>query len=287
MKIRMSVKQGRFYATFVGCALLAGCGSSVRSTTKSFAKDKFGISEIYDSKRGGEQWFMDMEDPEDDDRFKAGVDIFRNDDGSWKVTDKKVRLSAFTSAGYEKSKVVSDHGVLKQRKYMMSPRDWRNVEMTGYFKLNSKPTDDNFTWYARSGMHSKNKCEGTGYKPAIYYNGEVKFAKEQWHNKGYAKKIKAGNIGDVHGRWVGFKSVIHDVKEGVKLEVWVDINANNQWKKVGEYIDRGDWGEDGKVCDPTGTDGQIISWGGPLATFRWDGATDVDVKFLSVREIQP
>ena len=27
--------------------------------------------------------------------------------------------------------------------------------------------------------------------------------------------------------------------------------------------------------------------GGPIATFRWDDATDVDFKFLSVREIDP
>ena len=32
---------------------------------------------------------------------------------------------------------------------------------------------------------------------------------------------------------------------------------------------------------------QIITWGGPIATFRWDGATDVDIKNFSVREIQP
>ena len=30
---------------------------------------------------------------------------------------------------------------------------------------------------------------------------------------------------------------------------------------------------------------QIISWGGPIATFRWDSANDVDFKSMSVREI--
>ena len=32
---------------------------------------------------------------------------------------------------------------------------------------------------------------------------------------------------------------------------------------------------------------QIITWGDPIATFRWDDARDVDFKFLSVREIDP
>jgi hypothetical protein len=30
---------------------------------------------------------------------------------------------------------------------------------------------------------------------------------------------------------------------------------------------------------------QIITWGGPIVTFRWDGADDVDIKNFSVREI--
>jgi hypothetical protein len=30
-----------------------------------------------------------------------------------------------------------------------------------------------------------------------------------------------------------------------------------------------------------------ITWGGPIAVFRWDNANDVDFKWLSVREIQP
>jgi len=32
---------------------------------------------------------------------------------------------------------------------------------------------------------------------------------------------------------------------------------------------------------------QIITWRGPIATFWWDSATDVNFKNLSVREIEP
>ena len=41
----------------------------------------------------------------------------------------------------------------------------------------------------------------------------------------------------------------------------------------------------GKKCD--GKRDQKITWGGPIATFRWDRADDVDFKNFSVREIQP
>lgn len=80
------------------------------------------------------------------------------------------------------------------------------------------------------------------------------------------------------------------------MENWIDDDdadddgggsnlGQSNWKKVYEYIDNGDWGKEGKEC--SGKKDQIITWGGPIATFRWDGATDVDFKFLSVREIDP
>jgi hypothetical protein len=45
------------------------------------------------------------------------------------------------------------------------------------------------------------------------------------------------------------------------------------------------WGNDGQECG--GRPDQIISWGGPLAVFRWDNADDVDIKDFSLREIMP
>ena len=78
------------------------------------------------------------------------------------------------------------------------------------------------------------------------------------------------------------------------MENWIDDDdggggsnlGQSNWKKVYEYVDNGgDWEKEGKECN--GKKDQIITWGGPIATFRWDDATDVDFKFLSVREIDP
>lgn len=52
---------------------------------------------------------------------------------------------------------------------------------------------------------------------------------------------------------------------------------------MNEYIDEGNLGKKGKECG--GKKDQIITWGGPIATFRWDDSADIDFKFLSVREI--
>jgi hypothetical protein len=55
--------------------------------------------------------------------------------------------------------------------------------------------------------------------------------------------------------------------------------------KINDFVDSGGWGNQGGYCG--GDPDQIITWGGPIATFRWDYATDVDFKNFSVREIEP
>ena len=67
------------------------------------------------------------------------------------------------------------------------------------------------------------------------------------------------------------------------MENWVDQNNDGNWVKVFEPVDAGGWGHEGIGCG--GQADQIITWGGPIATFRWDSATDVDFKNLSIREI--
>jgi hypothetical protein len=72
-------------------------------------------------------------------------------------------------------------------------------------------------------------------------------------------------------------------KTVVKMENWIDYTNTGNWVKITEKIDNGGWGTDGGHCG--GTADQIMTWGGPITTFRWDSATDVDIKNFSVREI--
>ena len=69
------------------------------------------------------------------------------------------------------------------------------------------------------------------------------------------------------------------------MEIWVDPNSDNNWQKVYQFTDSGGWGDAGEQCE--GDPDQIITWGGPIATFRWDNTKDVDIKNFSIREIQP
>ncbi len=288
------------------------------------SEDIFGIEEIYPTKKGGEKWHMDMINPLSDNRFDpynllAMEDrnpqdpplfkIIRNEDNSWKMiplTDySSIRMNILTDDGYDRNKIETfDHSKLAEKGYIQSQRDWKNIEMTGYIKLNEPKTDKKdglFQWYNRGGIHDKpsdlisKKCEGVGYKGNLFFDGKNRFAKEQWHvSYEFLDKKDGTEEGYLNQRWIGFKFIVYNIETNshtfVKMENWLDegnekSNNQNSWKKVNEYIDNGNLGKKGKECG--GKKDQIITWGGPIATFRWDEATDVDFKFLSVREIDP
>ena len=253
--------------------------------------DPFGIKKIYPTKSGGdaEVWYMDMNNPTTDSRTKPPA-MTKNSDGSWRVTSTQVRYGIYTSSGYHPELVTTyDQKQLAAKGYMQSTNDWKNVEMTGYVKVNSFKGDDNFAWYNRGGRHTDTEpCEGTGYKGGLYYSGKTRFAKEQWHVS-YVFSPTIPATSSIEDRWVGFKYVVYNVQEDgrtvVKMENWIDNNNDGNWVKIYDYKDSGGWGTEATRCG--GDPDQIITWGGPIATFRWDSATSVDIKNLSVREIEP
>jgi hypothetical protein len=273
--------------------------------------DKFEIEKIYPTKNGGEEWFMNMNNIYEDQQFypfgesdskysNTNLIITKNDDSSWKIKSKnnlaKVRMNVYTSDGYNPEAIKTlDHSELEDQGYMQSKKDWKNVEITGYIKLNNNniPLDEGrFTWYNRGGHHTEEEqCEGVAYKGDIFFSGDNRFAKEQWHVSYFFTEIKK-NLNPIKDKWIGYKFIVYNLEKPsdpsktiVKMESWIDQNNDGKWLKIDEYIDEGKWGDSGKKCD--GKRDQIISWGGPIATFRWDNADDVDFKNFSVREIQP
>ena len=117
--------------------------------------DPFGIREIYPTKQGGEQWYMNMFDPNHDNRTDPQTNLTKNLDGSWKVSSNEVRFEVFTSSGYHHELVTSlNQSQLSTKGFMQLPNDWKNVEMTGYVKFNKGDPSSGFTWYARGGHHT-------------------------------------------------------------------------------------------------------------------------------------
>jgi hypothetical protein len=272
------------------------------SNASSGSVDQFGIKEIYPTKSGGEQWFMNMNDPNHDPRNDPGTTLTKNPDGSWKVSSTKVRYNVFTSLGYHHELITTlNQQQMAAKGYMQSPNDWRDIEITGYLKLNAQGggttgasgslLGGHYTFYARGGHHTGSGapagCEATSYHGEWDYVGTTRFAKEQWHVS-YVFTPHKSATDSIVGKWVGFKTIMYNIqqngKTAVKMEIWVDVNNNGNWVKVNEFVDPGGFGNAGGECG--GAPDQIITWGGPITTYRWDNSPDVDVKDLSVREIQ-
>jgi hypothetical protein len=258
----------------------------------SYGVDKFGIEKLYSTKTGGgEEWYMNMLNPVDDERFEPinttlnktlypFYTLTKNtddddDNGSWKITsitpETKIRMHVFTSTGYNQSKIATyDHSELASKGYMQSSNDWKNIEMTGYVKLNDDNFDSNekFQWFNRGGIHytstepNSQPCEGVGYKGNLFYSGDVRFAKEQWHvsYEFTEKKAAANGSSSIEGKWIGYKFVVYNIEQNnednnngketvVKMENWLDKNNDGKdWVKVDEYLDDGGWGDKGEVC---------------------------------------
>jgi hypothetical protein len=248
--------------------------------------DKFGIKEIYPTKVGGREWFLDSDDPRADGLFYITSDknITRQEDGSWLINSSEVRMNVDTPPGAE---------------------EWKNVEITGYAKILSvinpnKQTD--LAWYARSGRHSnKSPCEGTGLIGGIHTDGTVEWKKEILFREGYTDgRSKAKVVVDpLIGRWIGWKVVIYNLDNdnsnnnntAVKMESYIDNRNTNYWVQVTNLTDDGGWpakSSDEKFYSAgcNRPKDYIISNGGPIVTFRSDNIV-WEFKNLSIREIQP
>jgi hypothetical protein len=259
-------------------------------------KDLFGVNEIYQTKEGGREWYIDMENPFSDDLFSSSFErnITRLEDGSWGVSGAAVRLNVGTPSNAE---------------------IWKNVEITGYAKVidsissstaandsradNDEGEEKDFAsdldWRARGGRHNhETPCEGTAYTGTIDINGNVRWKKEIWHTGGYTDARAVEKVTDsIVDRWIGWKVVMYNIDNNtaVKLESYLDDKNNNEWRKVTDLVDDGGWyaNSSDKEFYSAGCNrpkDYIITNGGPRVTFRSDN-TIWDFKNLSVREISP
>jgi F5/8 type C domain-containing protein len=254
-----------------------------------------GVQMIYPTAPGGDTWFFNPDKP-DDGRFdQNGANIKKNTDGSWHLPPGVTRMNVFTkSAGLlsdqQRSNLATyDYSELASKGYWYNPSDWKNTEVTGYFKVTSTSAGDGISFVTRSVRHSnsiQDGCGGSAYHNNINFDGSFQYKKEMWHvNYDILPPTKNG-IGSIMNKWVGFKGVVYNLPDGnVKLESYVDKDNTNHWQKVEELIDTGHWGNDMTHCNAQ-TPGAIITWASPMIIFKSTGVT-YDFKKLSAREISP
>jgi hypothetical protein len=298
-------------AHFAATSLYNAANSTVQSITTTVTMDQFGIKDLYASKTGGEHWNVNMQSESNDPQFGPnGATLTKNADGTYNVQSSSVRLQIFTSTGFQENQIKTLNQVqLAAQGYMLRPNDWKNVEITGYLKPNHFSTSTSngaahIEYVARGARNTNDnylvggysaQCEATTYHSNTYMTGRVKFEKDLMHTAGYTANSQDPQILNAVnmalGKWVGIKAVYYNFPNGtVKLEQWVDdstdnINApGNKWHKVLDFTDHGQWGGGQPNCG--GTPSTIITWGGPIALFRWDNIDNMDFKNFSIREIQ-
>jgi hypothetical protein len=238
--------------------------------------DKFGVDELYSTARNGPAWFLKDDDPEDDDDFKLTsahhVDIK-------KAASNIFKLDAETGS--------HKHGVRIHANSPDHDKEWKNVEITGYFKM--LKGDDQFTLIARMGptYNDDGGCGAYGYYGMLNMDGDAYFKKKLFHHGGYTDRtaVEKNVVDDVKDRWIGLKMVVYNLNDDdVKLELWVDDgDEKNNWEKATEYVDDGNWETNHKDCDRSRDD--VIDEG-PRAAYRVDNS-EFEFKDLSVREIKP
>jgi hypothetical protein len=253
--------------------------------------DKFGIVKLYNSKVNGEQWYLG-------DPITGGIKVTKPS-YYYETTSTQVRLRVPPpSSGYHPDQISTlDQNQMASKGYMQSPYDWKNVEITGRFKVVSY-TDSTTNGAAhialsgRGGTHTSSApCEGTSYWGNLYVTGRSKFDKELMHTGGYATNNpqKTSAVGPLQGKWFDLKYVIYTLPSGnVKVEQYYQEYVDGKssgWKKIFEHTDTGSWGGGTNNCG--GGSYEMIKWGGPLVFFRWDNIDKMHFYNLSVREIVP
>jgi hypothetical protein len=251
------------------------------SESNSTANDPFGIKKIYSTKQGGREWFMNMTNPQNDPNveFTYNPKLVKQNDSSWELDkNDKIRINIDT------------------------PKDltpWKNIEITGYVKINSfiNSTNTNgitdIDWVSRTSIHNENlPCAGLSLHGGIYPDGTVAWKKEIWFTGGYTKEKSIPQITEpIINRWIGWKVIVYNVDNdsAVKMESYLDNTNSNYWVKVFEMTDDGNWlaNSPDKIFYSANcgrSKDHIVLNPGPIVTFRADNAV-LNFKDFSIREI--
>jgi hypothetical protein len=269
-------------------------------TDPASAFDSFGVRKVYPTKTGGNEWYA-ASTITSDSRFsgRPALTITKNSDNiSYNVTIPSPYTLTYYVAqqnGYDPARTeagAANHAQCANNGYMQDSADWRNFEMQVYVKvdLTAPNVNGEIILFGRGGDHKSPEpyCAGSSMKGYLMTNGETRFAKEQYHVfYNYTNTQNQVNQSIV-GKWIGLKYVCYNRSVGgsgaVKQELYIDSNNNNTWAKIDENSDIDGWGSGGLQCKGNTADFRI-SWGGPLAGFRFDNIAELNFKWMSVREI--
>jgi len=148
----------------------------------------------------------------------------------------------------------TDQSYLRKRGFMGTKNDWKNLEVTLYWKTYAtydRPAGNNGMGFSvRGGPHHSDTfivgvpCEGTALYVAVNHAGEATIEKELRHPK-YSKKVfkQCFDVSrDLMGKWIGMKGIFYTKANGNPyIEFWFDRNADNNWELLLFHEDTKRW----------------------------------------------
>ena len=207
--------------------------------------------------------------------------------------------------------------VWRQAGFMDTPRDWKNIEISGLFYTSANCVKagygpESVDFVLRGGVNQGNgadpmACQATNYHVA--YSGFVatqnppdhgaKIERDIDHTDGYCQgclqgnQIPGANIPFIGlGHVFGLKTVIYNnvANTAVRIDSYIDVTGSgNKWQLMYSVIDDGHLPAIDSVRGPIHCQGERpelpIVWGGPVVNYRINAA-GVDVRQLTVQEIQ-
>jgi hypothetical protein len=258
------------------------------------AVDVFGIRKLYPSAASGAEWTSAHWDGE---TYSISARRDPNDPSG---------LSGMRGTGtLEVNDGVLTMGGSQPRIYVY-PEDgsvWRDLEITAYYQ---RITDSDTAYAglvigARSGPDGHTDataCDAHTYYARIRNDGAFDFEKELEHPASATQsRVNPTTAWPPDGEvprstWIGFKYVIYNVGQTVKLEAYRDMTdgANGgDWQLVNETIDDGGWSVETTCSEhsPNGGESDLIQLEGGTAFIRNTDVTEALYRYVSIREIAP
>lgn len=239
----------------------------------------------------------------------------------------EIRGAITQNNGYHENQLCTNFTTDRKNGFMQDNMDWGagqvGLEMTGFYRINQAGTGssngESHIEHVMKGQRSTTSSSPVGpcgdalgcsdnYHCNIYNNkgsngpARQKFEKDLFHTTGYSSDVNGVNNNSaynfVKGQFQGFKTIVYLVPNGsggnnAVLEHWTNENGDLvTWKKTHSFTDTGaNWPPRGSIGNctlpPSPSGSPVIDFGGPLTVFRSDNIQDYDVKFLSIRSINP